>query len=78
MVDYFALGIIIYKMAVAKHPFRSFLKIESELKKAITAINPEYPVEIDLDLVHVISRVSKYRSLKYMKTHAQKKNWIAG
>lgn len=29
----------------------------------MTTINPEYPPEMDFDLVNFISRVSKYRSL---------------
>ncbi|XP_077349930.1 protein kinase C delta type-like [Lithobates pipiens] len=56
MADYYALGIIVYVMAVGGHPFLSCDESSEEILKKVTTLEPDYPEDMDTNLRDIIER----------------------
>ncbi|XP_073453726.1 protein kinase C delta type-like [Aquarana catesbeiana] len=57
MVDYFSLGIIIYMMALGKHPFIAVKDNEEQIRKKIIEMNPQYPRGMNHNLRNLLTRL---------------------
>ncbi|XP_077349929.1 protein kinase C delta type-like [Lithobates pipiens] len=57
LVDYFSLGIIVYQMAVGKHPFWKGQKTPREILRALLSVNVYYPPQINPHLCDLIKRL---------------------
>lgn len=56
--DYFSLGVMIYEMAVRRHPYCTSKMTKLQVKKAVMEPVTEYPSNMDPDLRGLIMRVS--------------------
>lgn len=62
MVDYFSLGIIIYKMVLGRHPIIAVKDNEEQIRKKIIEMNPHYPRGMNPNLRDLLVRVSLYKA----------------
>lgn len=58
MVDYFSLGVIVYEMAFAQHPFFTSTDNWEQVKKKIIEMEPDCEEGMDPDLHNLLVRVS--------------------
>lgn len=61
MVDYYALGIIVYLIAFVRHPYPIGEASFSEELKIVTTMEPDYPEDMDPTLCDIIKIVSIHR-----------------
>ncbi|PIO33074.1 hypothetical protein AB205_0193270 [Aquarana catesbeiana] len=57
MVDYFSLGIIIYKMVLGRHPIIAVKDNEEQIRKKIIEMNPHYPRGMNPNLRDLLVRL---------------------
>lgn len=58
--DYFSLGVMIYEMAVRRHPYCQPNMTKLQVKEAIMEQEYEFPQKMDPDLRDLIKRVSMH------------------